>query len=63
MTASLSIQELDDQSEVTQSYRFGHSMILKLWETLKLDQLFTKTIGKRDQQEVMDMIFYLWFTV
>lgn len=59
LTASLSIQELDDQSEVTQSYRFGHSLILKLWETLKLNQLFTKTIGKRDQQEVMDMIFYL----
>ncbi len=59
LTTSLSIQELGDQSEVTQSYRFGHSLILKLWETLKLDQLFAKTVGKRDQQAVMDMIFYL----
>lgn len=59
LTASLSNQELGDESEVTQSYRFGHSVILKLWETLKLDKIFAKTAGKRDQQEVVDMIFYL----
>ena len=59
LTVSLSTQELGDESEVTQSYRFGHSLIRRLWETLKLDRLFAKTVGKRDQQEVVDMIFYL----
>lgn len=48
LTASLSNQELSDESEVTQSYRFGHSVILRLWETLKLDKIFAKTVGKRD---------------
>ena len=59
LTPSLSNQELGDESEVTESYHFGHSLILRLWETLKLDKIFAKTAGKRDQQEVMDMIFYL----
>lgn len=59
LTASLSNQELGDESEVTQSYHFGHSLIRRLWGTLKLDQLFAKIVGKRDQQEVLDMIFYL----
>ena len=59
LTVSLSTQELGDESEVTQSYRFGHSLIRRLWETMKLDHLLAKTVGKRDQQEVVDMIFYL----
>ena len=59
LTPSLSNQELGDESEVTESYHLGHSLILRLWETLKLDKIFAKTAGKRDQQEVMDMIFYL----
>lgn len=59
LTASLTNQELGDESDVTQSYRFGHSLIRRLWEMLKLDPLFAKTVGKRNQQEVVDMIFYL----
>lgn len=59
LTLSVSNQELGEESEVTQSYNFGHSLILRLWENLKLDQFFARKVGKRDLQEVLDMIFYL----
>lgn len=59
LTLDVSTEEIQEQSMVVPSYHFGHALILKLWERLKLETLFTEKIGKRDQKQVLAMIFHL----
>ncbi len=51
--------EILDPSMVVPSYNFGHALVLQLWDRMKLDPVFTDKTGKRDEQQVKDMIFYL----
>jgi hypothetical protein len=58
LSLSLSSREICSLQDVVPSYRFGHALLHKMWQTLKLDDFFIKHSGKRNAETIAQALFY-----
>ena len=56
---SLPVTDIEKSSDITQSFRFGHSIIKQLWQIMELDAFFEKNTNKRNAETVARAIYYL----
>lgn len=52
-------KEIGNIADQRPSFHFGHMIVKKLWETMKLDSFFDKQVTKRNKEECINAIYNL----
>lgn len=59
ITLQLPVVDITTPDKVVPSYRFGHTLIKKMWSDMGLHDFFVENSGKRNSASVAQALFYL----
>ena len=59
ITISLPTDTIDNASDQNPCYRFGHMIVKRLWEIMRLDKFFDEHCKQKNREEVKKAIFML----
>lgn len=59
VTLTVQPQQINNVEDQRSCFHFGHMIVKRLWEMMKLDEFFDKHVTKKNKAELLKAIYYL----